>query len=188
MNRRNFILSTTALAALSISACSREAALPPEPGTPTSLAGVRGQAYGFQAGNAMARAQAVVFFDTQCPHCGSLWRAAEALHDKVNILWVPCGLLNRASVSQGAALLEAQNPVLAMHEHEQLLSSGRGGMAASGAPSRALIDQIRSNTALFSRIGGTSVPLLVRERDGALQLRTGSMSTAELARLMGLPE
>lgn len=187
MNRRHFIFSTAALASLSLSACSEERMNEVAVSKPVNLDGLWAQARGFQTGAPTARARAVIFFDAQCPHCGVLWRAIEPLHEQTNLLWVPCGLLNRASISQGAALLEAENPVQAMQDHERLLSSGRGGMAASASPRNEVLAHIRANTELLSLIGGTSVPLTVWEASGLLQTRAGSMSSSEFAALLGLP-
>jgi thiol:disulfide interchange protein DsbG len=48
-----------------------------------------------------------VFFDAQCPHCAALWVAAKPLKSQAKFVWIPVGILNAASTSQGATLLAA---------------------------------------------------------------------------------
>jgi thiol:disulfide interchange protein DsbG len=131
-----------------------------------------------------------VFFDAQCPHCGALWYAAKPLRSQAKFVWIPVGLLNDASRAQGAALLAAADPAAAMDAHEASLLARSGGISApaSGAGADALRASIAKNTALFNRYAFASVPTIVAShaQTGALVVKEGAVSTADLAQLLGL--
>ncbi len=156
--------------------------------TPISMAAVAAQAKGFSVGSSVSARTVYVFFDAQCPHCGELWKAAKPLKSQARFVWIPVGILNPSSTSQGAALLAASDPVAAMDAHEASLLARQGGMAAAGA-SDELKAAVAKNTELFSRFGLTSIPAIValNAQNGALVTQEGAMPTAALAALLGLP-
>ena len=127
-----------------------------------------------------------VFFDPQCPHCSALWRAAQPLTAQARFVWIPVQLLNDTSRAQGAALLAAADPVAAMNAHEASMQAGTGGIASAGA--EAQLAAVAKNTALFNRMGFSSIPTIVgtHAQTGALVTQEGAMSTAGLANLLGL--
>lgn len=176
MNRRRFLLS--AAASISLAACT------PSGGegqsatatrrAPRTLDELISATSGFWVGPPMAAARIVVLFDPQCPHCGNLWRAAEALHGKARMLWVPVAILNRSSAAQGAALLAAPNSIELMTSHETLLSAGRGGITAMGTPDPAALAKVKANSEVFRALDGRSVPLVFwAGKDGALASQAG---------------
>ena len=180
MDRRSFLLSASASALLV--ACSAEsnlgssgAAGPSIPSVaPATLEALIAAAHGFWVGSPMATTRMVVFFDPQCPHCGNLWRATEGLRGKARMLWVPVAILNRASATQGSAILVAPNSEEKMTEHESLLSSGKGGISAVGSPDQGAMQKIKSNSELFKLLQARSVPLVYwADHDGRLVSEVG---------------
>ncbi|SFU48143.1 thiol:disulfide interchange protein DsbG [Polaromonas sp. YR568] len=155
--------------------------------TPVSTAVIAAEAKGFVAGSQMSQRTVYVFFDAQCPHCAVLWQAAKPLKSQAKFVWIPVGILNAASTSQGATLLAAGDPVAAMDEHEASLQAGRGGISAAGSID-AQKDAVAKNTALMTRLGFSSIPSIVgtHAQTGALVTREGAMPTAALAALLGL--
>jgi thiol:disulfide interchange protein DsbG len=152
-----------------------------------SIAAIAAEAKGFTVGSEMSVRRVFVFFDAQCPHCAALWAAAKPLRPQARFIWVPVGLLNDASRSQGAALLAAADPIAAMDQHEASLQAKQGGLTATGE-FKEQRDQVAKNTQLMNRFGFASVPTIVgnHAQTGALVVQEGSMSTASLAGVLGL--
>jgi len=128
-----------------------------------------------------------VFFDAQCPHCAALWEAAKPLKSQAKFVWIPVGILNAASTSQGATLLASGDPAAAMDEHEASMKAGRGGISAASSidPQK---DAVAKNTALMTRMGFSAIPSIValHAQNGALVSQEGALPTAALAQLLGL--
>ena len=152
-----------------------------------SVAAVAAGAAGFVVGAPMSARTVYVFFDSQCSHCGVLWYAAKPLMSQAKFIWIPVGLLNSASTSQGAALLAAADPAAAMDAHEASMLAKGGGISALNATDaqKALVAK---NTALLNSFGFGSIPTIVgtHAQTGALVTQEGALSTAELASLLGL--
>jgi thiol:disulfide interchange protein DsbG len=195
MNPRSIALSLAAALLLGLVACSKQEAT--SAGTAvTRLApaqaydAVAAQARGFTAGALMAANPVYVLFDPQCPHCGHLWNASLPLHGKVRFVWVPVAIISAKSMPQGAALMQAANPVEAMSAHEQSLLSGQGGMSASSSLPPDVEAAIRVNTQLLDSLGADSVPFIVarNRRSGEPVLKAGAIETQALADLIGLEQ
>lgn len=184
---RKLFLTLALLLAATLSACDASTSSAPAAAPPADVVAASQKGTGFTAGSAMAKQTVYVYFDTQCPHCGELWKSFKPLANQVRMVWIPIGVLNNASVSQGAALLAAKDPVQAMDQHESLMRTNRSGMSAA-YPSSAQRRVIEANTALFQRIGGTSFPLIVTRHavTGATIQQAGSAPTAALRQLLGL--
>ena len=152
-----------------------------------SVAAVAAGATGFVVGAPMSARTVYVFFDSQCSHCGALWYAAKPLTSQAKFVWIPVGLLNSASTSQGAALLAAADPAAAMDAHEASMLAKGGGIGALNATDaqKALVAK---NTALLNSFGFGSIPTIVgtHAQTGALVTQEGAVSTAALATLLGL--
>ena len=155
--------------------------------TPISIAAIAAGATGFTVGSPMSTRTVYVFFDAQCSHCGELWLAARPLKSQARFVWIPVGILNPASTSQGAALLAASDPATAMDQHEASMMSRGGGISAS-ASADAQKTQIAKNTELMTRFGFASIPTIVgtNAQSGALVTKEGALPTAALAELLGL--
>src|SRR6478735_5416015 len=95
---------------------------------PVSLPAIEAEAVGFVNGSTISARTVYVFFDPQCPHCAALWTAAKPLRSQAKFVWIPVGLMNKTSETQGAALLSSKDPVSAMDEHEASMAAGKGGI------------------------------------------------------------
>lgn len=143
---------------------------------------------GFSVGNAMAARVAYVFFDPQCPHCGELWQASQPLLTKARFVWIPVGLLNRASTTQSIALLSAPNPAQAMSEHEASLMARKGGISASASNPPELESAVKGNTEMLRKLGATGVPYvaIADGEAGKIKVMPFAADTATLAAFLGL--
>jgi len=154
---------------------------------PVSISALATQATGFTVGSQMSARKAYVFFDAQCSHCGDLWNAAKPLKSEIRFVWIPVGIINAASTSQGATLLAATDPVAEMEKHEVSLLGRQGGISsASGIDAQKAA--IAKNTELMGSFGLTSIPVVIgtHAQTGVMVRQEGSMSTAALAKLLGL--
>lgn len=196
MKFRSFLLSLITSVALTLAACSQEAAVDTSAssvdGAPIVLAqahdALAAEGKGFTVGALMSANPVYVLFDPQCPHCAHLWEASQPLLGKAKFIWVPVSILNAKSAPQGAALLGASNPGEAMAEHEKLLLSNQGGISASAQIPDGLMNSIKRNTALLNRLGAESVPFIVARnlRTGQVVTQSGALPTEALAELIGL--
>ena len=143
---------------------------------------------GFTVGALMAANPAYVLFDPQCPHCGHLWTASQALLPKAKFVWIPVSFINGKSAPQGAAILTAANPAEFMAAHEASLLAGSGGtpLPASVPPEVEAI--IKANTVLFNDLAAESVPYMVAKnvKTGQVVANAGAMQTAALAEFLGV--
>lgn len=155
--------------------------------TSVSMAAMAEEATGFMVGSQMSARTVYIFFDAQCAHCGVLWNTAKPLRSQAKFVWIPVGLINQSSTSQGATLLAAPDPAAAMDLHEVSFLGKQGGISASGNLD-AHKDSVGKNTKLMARFGFTSVPTIIgtHAQTGALVTQEGSMSTAALANQLGL--
>lgn len=155
--------------------------------TPVTVAAVEAEAKGFTVGAPMAARTVYVFFDPQCPHCAVLWQSAKPLKSQARFVWIPVGLIGKTSIAQGATILGAKDPIAAMDENEASVLAKQGGISASGEGD-AQKAAVEKNTALLTRFGFGGVPTIValHAQTGALVTNEGSMSTADLAKLLGL--
>ena len=188
-------LATPALALLA--SCSKSdapaagslqaAASSPATGTARDAFETASRGTGFVVGQAMAVRTLLVFFDPQCPHCATLWKAATPLRDRIRMVWMPVAFIAPSSAPQGAMLLAAQDGAALMDQHESLLAAGRGGLTAMGAD-EALMAKVKANTAVWRSLNATSVPHLVYRAGatGPYGVQSGGMPTEELARALGL--
>ncbi len=184
------IFSALLLAASLFVAGCDNAASPPPAKTTTALLSVEAiaaDARGFTVGSPMSARTVYVFFDAQCPHCSALWYAAKPLKSQAKFVWIPVGILNAASTSQGATILAAADPAAAMDAHEASMMAKAGGISAtSGADAQK--DAIRKNTEMMTAFGFASIPTIVAKhaQTGELVKQEGAMPTAALASFLGL--
>ena len=184
---RKFFIPLALAAAALFSGCQDSAKTPAAVTAPSNFVAASQEGTGFIAGTRDAKQTVYVYFDAQCPHCGELWEAAQPLMGEVKMVWIPVGIMNPASVSQGSALLGSPNPVQAMTAHEAELRARHGGMKAA-YPNGEQRKVIEANTALFTRIGGESIPLIISRHPttGEPIRHEGAAATPELRRLLGL--
>lgn len=191
MKRRTCLAATAA--ALVLSACGKQesstgdAAAPAAGNAPLSLEKIASDAKGFNVGSTMSTRVVYVFFDAQCPHCAALWEAAKPLKSQARFVWIPVGLLGDKSVSQGAAILAAPDPVAAMEQNEASVQAHGGGISAMGVAD-AQKDAVKRNTQLLTAFGFGGVPTVVGKHavTGELVTIDGALPTQPLAQRLGL--
>lgn len=194
MITRRLSLALLASSALGLMACSKEDATSGQPAAaapidPTlAYDTVAREAKGFTAGAMMSAHTVYVLFDPQCPHCSHLWESSLPLQTKVKFVWAPVAIIGPKSLPQGAALMQAANPVETMTAHEKSLLAGQGGMSASASIPAEIEATIKANTGLLDRLGADSVPFIVARHAGSGQVitRAGSMDTAGLSSWLGM--
>lgn len=157
--------------------------------TSVSVDAIAAEAKGFTVGSTLSTRTVYVFFDAQCPHCAALWNAAKPLKSEAKFVWIPVGILNSSSTTQGATLLAAADPVAAMDEHETSLLAKRGGINP-GSDIDMQKAAVAKNTALMKRFGFGSIPTIVgtHAQTGALVTQEGALRTPALAALLGLKD
>lgn len=136
---------------------------------------------GFRFGAPMRRT-VYVFFDAQCPHCAALWSEVQSLKESMSFVWVPVSFMGPKSISQGAAILTAKDPVEAMNSHEKSMTAREGGISASKATPE-MVAAIEANTEVLSRLGASSVPFIVGRGPKGLITQAGGMPAADLAKM-----
>jgi len=179
--------------ALALSACSKENTPAAAPAAEKVAPGqaydaVAAQAKGFTVGALMAANTVYVLFDPQCPHCSHLWQASQPLLNKARFVWVPVAIIGPKSLPQGAALMQAQDAIKTMNDHEASLLAGQGGMSASASIPPELEAAIKDNTRLLDSLGADAVPFVVAKhaRTGQVVTRAGAMATPALTDFLGL--
>lgn len=193
MTRRTLQLLAAALLCAGLAACSDKpaptsaSAAKSSAPAPVSVEAIAAEAKGFTVGSEMAVRRVFVFFDPQCPHCAALWNAAKPLKSQARFVWIPVGLINPTSTTQGAALLAAPDPAALMDQHEASMLAKQGGITPQG-DFEAHKATIAANTALMNRYGFGGVPVVVAKHavTGELVVREGAMPTATLATVLGL--
>jgi len=191
MNLRHLSLAVLASSTLLLAACSKEEAAAPAVATVApaqAYDAVAASAKGFTVGALMGANPVYVLFDPQCPHCSQLWKSSQPLNTKVKFIWVPVAIIGPKSLPQGAALMQASDPVQSMSAHEQSLLAGQGGMSASADVPADVEAAIKANTQLLDSLGADSVPFIVAKnaRNGQVVTKAGAMATPALAELLGV--
>jgi thiol:disulfide interchange protein DsbG len=189
-DRRSFLAlaaATVALPACKDKPAAETPASPPAT-SPREVYEIAAGGHGFAIGPVMAANTVYVFFDTQCPHCAQLWSNAKPLLGKLKMMWLPVALLGPASLAQGATILSAGTPVDAMEQNEALVLARKGGITANPSLPTETLDKVKANTALFSRTGADSVPLIVfkNAKTGTYGSHAGAVSTDQLASMAGV--
>lgn len=189
----NILLSAALVSLLTLAGCKDAADKPaaaPAGAAPTSavsIPAIATETRGFTVGSAMSVRTVYVFFDPQCPHCSALWNEAKPLKSQAKFVWIPVGLINASSTSQGAALLAAPDPAALMDIHEASMKEKKGGITATGDLD-AQKKLVEANTKLMNRFQLQAVPAVIAKHavTGDLVVKEGSMQTAVLAQVLGL--
>jgi thiol:disulfide interchange protein DsbG len=196
MNTKHLLPAALLASLLALIGCGDKEATPAAPAKGATAAGkteavsipaIATQAKGFTVGSSMSVRTVYVFFDAQCPHCAQLWEAARPLKSQARFVWIPVGILNAQSTTQGAALLASPDPSTAMDFHEASIKERKGGIVPNGNIEAQRAD-VASNTKLMDRFQFGSVPTIVAKHavTGDLVVKEGSMPTAALANALGL--
>jgi thiol:disulfide interchange protein DsbG len=143
---------------------------------------------GFTVGSMMSAQPVYVVFEPQCPHCGHLWQASIALQGKVKFVWIPIAFNNGKNLAQAVTLLSSSTPLETMTEHEQSLTSGKGGILPMAGITAEQEQAIKTNSDLLTKLGQDSVPFIVAKNrlTGEIVSHSGAMDTATLAKFIGV--
>lgn len=164
------------LAAAALAGCSRSASL-----TPAQRFAQFTEMAGITVGSPETPLKAVVFFDTQCPHCASLWDQFAPLAGSLRVRWLPVRFLGPASMSQAVALLQHARPISAFEAHKDTLRRGFSSPLEPKADDKGLEAKVRANTDALLATGKKSVPTTVYlDEAGELQYISGAVPTSQL--------
>ena len=102
-----------------------------------------------------------IFFDPNCPFCHRLYENTRAWikQGKVELRWIPVGILATTSAGKAAAILGAKNPLQAFYYNEDHYSKGGGIEEDLATP--AVDKQLKANAALLARTGFGAVPIML---------------------------
>lgn len=123
-----------------------------------------------------------IFFDPNCPYCHHLYENTRSWikQGKVQLRWIPVGILTTTSAGKAAAILGAKDPRKAFYYNEDHYH--RGGGIEEDIPSAATEKKLKANAALLARTGIGAVPdLLFKTKDGTPFLVEGSPPQSKLA-------
>lgn len=142
------------------------------------------QTRGFNVGQQLSTKVVYVVFDPKCPHCADLWNNTKVLHESVKFVWIPVALLSRASVNEGAGLLQT-GTMAAMDAHEALvLAKTPVPDMPSSAENKAAVEK---NTSVVRGLELEGVPYMFYKDPASGQVHTAKggltaeMLKAELA-------
>ncbi|MGR2739589.1 thiol:disulfide interchange protein DsbG [Billgrantia sp. Q4P2] len=139
------------------------------------------QSHWIADGSADAPRVIYTFTDPNCPYCRQFWETArpwvEAGH--VQLRHVMVGVLQQNSPAKAAALLGADDPEAALHDH-----SGGDDIAPSAQP-RAIEEQVYRNNQLFEELGLYATPTTLFQHNGRLERADGMPDEERLLEMMG---
>lgn len=116
-----------------------------------------------------------IFFDPNCPFCHKLYVNTRSWvkDGKVELRWIPVGILAATSAGKAAAILGAKDPLKAFYQNEDHYN--RGGGIEEDIASPEIEHKLKANASLLARTGFGAVPLMLfRANDGTPFLVQGS--------------
>lgn len=147
---------------------------------------------GVFAPGAESRPVAYIAFDTQCPWCEKLHRAATPLYGEVKIIWVPVAILNVNSEPQGSMILAADDPWAKFLEHEDRFhDKDFRGLPVDQKEVWKLPAKVRQqvwdNSKIARRNGCRTIPFGVfKTKEGEYRPIYSGMTTDDLRKVFGL--
>lgn len=126
-----------------------------------------------------------IFFDPNCPYCHRLFLNTRdwVKQNKVELRWIPVGILTTTSAGKAAAILGAKDPRKAFYENEDGYKRGDGGGGIEeDIASSKTEKKLKANEALLARTGFGAVPLMLFEaKDGTPIMLQGAPPPEKLA-------
>ncbi|RDB41872.1 thiol:disulfide interchange protein DsbG [Halomonas sp. DQ26W] len=121
------------------------------------------------------------FTDPNCPYCRQFWQQSRPWVEAgdVQLRHIMVGVLQPDSPAKASALLGAEDPVTALHDH-----SGGESVTPSAQP-RHIEDRVYRNNQLFDELGLYATPTTVYRHEGRLQRVDGMPEAAKLREMMG---
>ncbi len=137
-------------------------------------------------GSASADRVIYAFTDPNCPFCHRFYEQTRDWVEAgdVQIRHIMVGVLRQDSAAKSATLLAADEPAVALAEHEANFSNG-GVTPAEGVAKEAR-QAVEANNQLMSQLGIRGTPsVLYRDDEGAIQLARGLPRGERLQAVMG---
>lgn len=132
--------------------------------------------FGFGSGSP----KVVILFDPMCPHCAELKANLDRAPGPLDVKWVPIAALSSMSLDYGARIISSEDPVSAFTNHEQQVIDGRVPALATSVSAEDVAkgeDKVKANTAIFTKLEQTSIPVLVTvDKNNNFVIETGSKS------------
>lgn len=128
---------------------------------------------------------AYVFFDPNCPYCHKLYERLRpwVKQGKLEVRWIPVGILTTTSRGKAVAILGAKDPLQAFYQNENHYN--RGGGIDEDLGSADIEKKLKTNENLLARTNLGAVPLMLfRKSDGEAMLITGAPPKERLAGLI----
>ncbi|MGD8842075.1 MAG: thioredoxin fold domain-containing protein [Gammaproteobacteria bacterium] len=132
-----------------------------------------------------------IFFDPDCPYCHKLYNELRPLvaERDLQLRWIPVGMLAATSLGKAAAILQAADPLAALHTNEDNFNFSDGGPGGGIAPAATISEQTRLNLAAnlspLQEQNLFAVPVAVfRARDGRGFMFQGAPPDKTLSQLL----
>ena len=126
-----------------------------------------------------------IFFDPNCPYCHRLFLNTRTLvkEGKLELRWIPVGMLMTTSEGKAVAILQAEDPLAAFYKNEEHYD--KGGAIEEDLASAEVEKQLKANESLLSRTRFGAVPvMLFRDKEGVARLVTGSPPRDRLVKIL----
>lgn len=123
------------------------------------------------------------FTDPNCPFCSMFWEQARPWVEsgRVQLRHIMVGILRQDSAGKSAAILAADDPVTALHQHE----TGDGVEPLNEIPA-TIAQQLRNNQTLMTRLGARATPaIFYLDGEGRMQQQQGAPRPDRLVDIMG---
>lgn len=121
-----------------------------------------GNCHGVAVGLTTAAANTIyIFFDAADPRNSELWLNSASLKSRFKMMWIPVGVARSMSFRQGATILGAADPLAAMNDNNARVLNRQGGIAVAENLTDSVLARIETNTAVFNKLGSTSLPLIL---------------------------
>lgn len=128
-----------------------------------------------------------IFFDPNCPFCHKLYLSTRAWvqQGKLELRWIPTGILMTTSRGKAIAMLGADDPLQAFYQNEEHYSRSSGGGVDEDLTTPELEKKLQANESLLARTGLGAVPLMLYKNDrGEAMLVQGAPPKDRLAALL----
>ncbi|APZ43459.1 thiol:disulfide interchange protein DsbG [Acidihalobacter ferrooxydans] len=125
------------------------------------------------------------FWDPNCIFCHKLWDEIQPAikAGKIQVDWVPVGVIKKSSPAKAAAILAAASPIKAMQldENKFIVRTEEGGIKPMKNVPAKYHQQVVANTALFQNYGMEGTPSIVYQAgNGQWHVFPGLVSVDEL--------
>ncbi|MGS1012969.1 thiol:disulfide interchange protein DsbG [Rhodanobacter sp. UC4450_H17] len=127
-----------------------------------------------------------VFTDTECPYCHKLWEATQPLlaNGDVQVRHVMVAVIAPQSAARAAAVLDAPDPKVAMHQHETAF--GHSPLAPLKDVPPPTAKRIADNNALMDSLGISGTPATVyKDADGKIRMAVGMLPPDRIKAIFG---